>query len=417
MMTAGFDIPSWFDQIHREAELHVGPDEVPVVNDDGYAPANSLSPRPRLRATPFQWVPPETLPPRRWVYGHHLIRGFVSLTIAPGATGKSSLLIADALALVTGRDLLGASVYGGPKRVWVWNLEDPADELQRRIQATMLHAAITPADIGDRLFIDSGRVQGLCLAETRRDGVRILEPVAEALEAELLAREIDVLMVDPFVSSHAVSENDNTAIDMVAKRWGVIADRTGCAIELVHHLRKLGLQEATAESSRGAIALVAAARSVRVLNKMTQEEAEKAGLDHPRGYFRIGHDKENLAPASGGADWFHIASVSLPNGDNVGVVEPWDWPDAFDGITVYDLFKVQTAIDGKGCRLNVQAKDWVGHAVADVLGLDIANKADKARIGSMVRTWIKTGALVVVEVEDEHRKLRPTVVVGKWANS
>lgn len=113
-----------------------------------------------------------------------------------------------------------------------------------------------------RLFVDSGREQGLCLAKQSKEETQIYEPVAEALEAELKARQIDVLIVDPFVSSHQVSENDNGAIDAVAKRWGAIADRAGCAIEIVHHLRKLQGLEANAESARGAVSLVAAARSV-----------------------------------------------------------------------------------------------------------------------------------------------------------
>jgi RecA-family ATPase len=64
--------------------------------------------------------------------------------------------------------------------------------------------------------------------------------VVEALVAELIARNVDVLVIDPFVSSHGVNENDNSAIDAVAKTWARIAKRANCAIVLVHHSRKLG---------------------------------------------------------------------------------------------------------------------------------------------------------------------------------
>lgn len=85
-------------------------------------------------------------------------------------------------------------------------------------------------------FVDSG-LDGatLCIAVADRDGFRILSPVIEALVAELIARKIDVLVVDPFVSSHAVSENDNGAIDAVAKEWARVAKRANCSIVLVHH--------------------------------------------------------------------------------------------------------------------------------------------------------------------------------------
>jgi hypothetical protein len=78
------------------------------------------------------------------------------------------------------------------------------------------------------------------------------------------------------VSSHRVAENDNGAQDMVAKEWGRVADAGNCAAELVAHTRK-GEQEVTTESTRGGKTLTDACRNVRVVNRMTKEEAERAG--------------------------------------------------------------------------------------------------------------------------------------------
>lgn len=395
----------------------------PAANEGGATPCDtSATPplrvaAPRLAATPFVWRDPSTIPPREWVYGRHLIRRFVSLTVAPGATGKSSLLIGDALAMVTGRPLLGEPVHEGPKRVWIWNLEDPRDEIERRVAATMVAHRVAPRDLADRLFIDSGRTNPLCIAEQALRGATILKPVVEALVAELVRQEIDVLIVDPFVSSHAAAENDNMAMDAVTKAWGVVADRAGCAIELVHHLRKSNGFEATAESARGAVSLVAAARSVRVLNRMTGEEAQKAGLDSPRRHFRVFDDKNNLAPPSAASDWFEMRSVDLANGDSVGVVVAWKWPDALDGVTVGDLLTVQHAIDGKGLRASIQAKDWVGHEVGRALGVDTADADGKAKVKGMLVEWMRSGALVATEVRGDDRHTRPVVEVGVWATS
>lgn len=393
-----------------------GPDDPPPDPD-----------APRIRATPFRWRDPTDIPRRPWLYGVHLLRGFVSLTVAPGAVGKTSLLVGDALSMATGRPLLGTHVHaGGPYRVWLWNLEDPADELERRIAAGCLYHGIGPEAIGDRLFLDSGRDQGLCIAEAGRDGLTIRRPVVDALVSELRARKIDLLVVDPFVSSHQVPENDNGAIDAVAKTWADVAHRAGCAIELVHHLRKLNGTEATADHARGAVALVAAARSCRVLNRMTPEEGEAAGVDNPRGYFRAIDDKANLAPPAGKSDWFRLESVPLGNGtwlgpvrldgDTVGVVVPWQWPDPMADQPADALRRVQEAVDGKNYRRNVQAADWVGHAVGEVLGLDPENPADKTAIKGMLAIWIKEGALEVVEIADGNRRPRPCIAVGKWAN-
>lgn len=374
----------------------------------------------KVYATPFQWTDPATIPTRPWVYGHHMIRKDVSLTVAPGGVGKSSLSIAEVMALVTGQNLLGEYVPSA-MRVWYWNLEDNGPELQRRFAAAALHHKITPADLENRLFVDTGRESPLCIATQTRDGATILRPVVDALEDELKARKIDVLIIDPFVSSHAVTENDNNAMDLVAKEWGRIADRCNCAIELVHHTRKLAAGEvATTGSGRGASALVDASRSARVLQKMTDDERIAANIpdDDLGTYFTVTRDKANLAPVTG-RKWFRTVGVDLGNGplagmggDSVASVESWKWPDTFDGINTGDVLRMQQALDGTQYRKDPQASRWVGFAIADALDLD--PKKSKARIASMVKTWLESGVLRTVTVLDERKREKPGVEVGEW---
>ncbi|MCV2866917.1 AAA family ATPase [Albidovulum sediminicola] len=371
-----------------------------------------------IKATPFVWRDPANIAPRQWLYGRHLIRRFFSVTVAPGGVGKSSLTICEAVAMASGSSLLGEGV-SGPLRVWMLNLEDPRDELERRVSATMLHHRVAPEALGGRLFLDSGRERGLCTATQARDGATINSPEVAAIIAEIEAREIDVLIVDPFVSSHRVNENDNGAIDLVAKEWGRVAERCNCAIELVHHTRKLGGEEASSESSRGAVALLGAARSARVLNRMSDAQKADAGVSSdPNTYFSIDRDKANLAPP-GKREWRRMVSVDLPNGDSVGVTEAWEWPDDFEGLSAADLLAVQRAIQdawkaGNPPRASNQAKsDWAGEIVASVLGMDAAK--DKARITRMLKTWVASGALREVQHEDAKRNLRPCLEVGEWA--
>lgn len=163
-----------------------------------------------IRATPYVWVEPESIPPRAWLYGNHLIRKFVSATVAPGAVGKSSLVLAEALAMVSGKPLLGTTP-AQKLRVWLWNLEDPIEETTRRVQPTAKFYGLNPDDIGDRLFVDSGRDQSMVIATTTRNGAVIIILVIEKVIAEILKYQIDVLDIDPFVSCHQLSENDNQA--------------------------------------------------------------------------------------------------------------------------------------------------------------------------------------------------------------
>jgi hypothetical protein len=93
---------------------------------------------------------------------------------------------------------------------------------------------------------------------------------------------------------------------MIVKEWGKVADRGNCAVHLVDHTRKMGgaETEVTVDSSRGGKAKTDACRGVRVVNRMTKEEGEKAGVENHRLYFRTFDDKPNLQPPADTSDWF-----------------------------------------------------------------------------------------------------------------
>ncbi len=381
---------------------------------------------PLVRATPYQCRDPRSIPLRPWIYGRQFLRGSLSVIVAPGAVGKTSLLVGHALAMVTGRSLLEKTVWDGPKRVWLWNLEDSQDELSRLIEAARLHWKISEEEIGGRLYVDSALDgAGLCLATEDNTGFRIMEPVVNALVDELLERKIDVLVVDPFVSSHGVSENNNGAIDAVAKQWARVGVRANCAIGLVHHTKKLNGGETTAEGARGASALPNAARSVIALNRMTVDEASQWGIegDDRRRFFRAYDDKNNRAPPASKSDWYRLASVQLGNGiaddpgDSVQVVLPWTPPDAFTGLTWEHLRDIQAKVATGTFRDSSQSPDWAGEAVAEVLGLDPGEAPkrtgkDVARIKSLLSTWVQIGALIVREEKDSKGNKRPFVRAG-----
>jgi RecA-family ATPase len=190
-----------------------------------------------FNATPFEWIDPKLIPKRQWLYRPHYIREFLSLLFSSGGKGKSSLLITESLAMVSGKPLLG--IHPGAKlHVWYWNGEDPALELQRRFAAAIKHYELKPEDIGDRLFVDSGRTLPIIVAEEGRYGTYVCEPIVDDVIATLRNNHIDVLIVDPFVSCHRVAENDNSAIERVAKTWAEIAEATNCSILAAHHTRK-----------------------------------------------------------------------------------------------------------------------------------------------------------------------------------
>jgi hypothetical protein len=375
-----------------------------------------------IAATPFGWPDPATIPKRRWLLGYWLLRGEVTAIVAPGGVGKSMFTSAIALSVASGREFLDKPLPEGAQGAWLWNLEDDRDELTRQVTACALLHDISETECAGRLWVDSGLEMGLCTAIEGPDGFQLIEPVFEALKAEIERRSISVLIVDPFVSSHSIGENDNSLIDKVAKRWKRLASETGSSVVLVHHTKKMGGREVRAEDSRGAVALINAARSTLVLNPMTSEEGERFCISdraEQKRLVRVDDDKPNRAPPES-AWWFRKSSVELGNGnglepgDNVGAAQPWSPPDPFEGLQTADLYRVQCEIDGGEWSESVQAKDWAGFAVATVLGID--PMTDKNRIKSLLRTWKHNGAFKVDKRRTDKGRDKPFLIVGDWVD-
>jgi hypothetical protein len=383
-----------------------------------------------IQATPFVYRPPETLPPRQWLYGRQYIRRFVSGTVATGGMGKSGLVLAESIAMVSGRNLLGhppkAKCCG-----WYINGEDPRDEIDRRIGAILRRYGIAPEEIEGRLFIDSGRDRDFTLVETTRNGVEVRETVCEALEAEIKANGIDFLIIDPLISALRIAENDNNAMDVAIKRLARIAENTNCAVEILHHTRKVppnDSSEPSIDDARGASSFGGAVRVGRVLRRMTSDEAAKAGLDNHERFFRAHLARANMSPRLDRSEWYEFQSVDLRNqtaeeqSDNVGVVTRWEWPDICEELGEHDLYRIQQIVGESpgailegvhdGWRRDHQATAWVGKAVAHVLGMSLGES--KSRIKAMLDIWIASGALKVVHRDDRYRKSREFVEVGEW---
>lgn len=423
----------WFETVVDVAAIN----SEAVKDMFGTPPEEAERARGSISATPYAFPAASSIPKRESLYGGHYVRQFVSTTVAPSKVGKSSLEIVEALAMASGKPLLGVQP-AGCFRVWLWNGEDPIEELQRRICAAMLAHGLTREDVGDRLFVDTGRQMPIVLATAARDGARIADPVVRDVIRTIEENAIDVFQVDPFVSSHRVSENDNGAIDLVAKRWAYVADVTRSAVELVHHVRKLNGAEVTVEDGRGAVALIAASRSARAMARMTKTEAARLGLTSVcRRLFRFADTSSNLAlPADGEAErWYELTSVGLcngggedpidaqMNGDSVGVVRVFDMPREAEraleamgaGQSEDAATRESAALDELSTgewRIDVQARDaWAGCAIGRAYGLDIDDPDAKAHVKLLLRTWIKDGKLVETSRQNSQRKTKRYVEV------
>jgi AAA domain len=109
-------------------------------------PQKALNNPRALTLRPFKRFDVTKLPQRSWLYGKHYQRRTVSLTAGPGGMGKSSNDMVEAIAMATGRNLLGEQ----PEerlRVWYHNGEDPREEIDRRLAAICQHHDIPQEEL------------------------------------------------------------------------------------------------------------------------------------------------------------------------------------------------------------------------------------------------------------------------------
>ncbi|MBT5522996.1 MAG: AAA family ATPase [Rhodospirillaceae bacterium] len=404
-------------------------DEIPMFDVEAML-HNTLVQAPKLpgpeveavKPVPFEPIDLKTSMPRQWLYGHHLIKGFVSGTVAPGGTGKSSLAMVEALAMAAGKPLLGDEVYC-PLRVLYWCGEDPMDELAKRFSAAMEFYGLTKADLGERLFVLSGRELPITLAKREQQEAQLCEADLVRLNNTLRDCEIDVVFIDPFISVHRISENSNEDINLVLEALHKIADEEGIGIELVHHstkeARRSGGKVMGAEQARGASAFVDAARSVRVLSHPTKTEVAEAGwpVGAENDIVKIRAVKGNMS-RRGNMTSFRMESVKLDNGtemhpagDEVGVAVQVEFKAGALSDYIDDIFNKISAVQRimefpKPWRSHRQADDWLGTAIlADIDVEDERTKAIYAK--AMLERLVDDEILLEIEVKMRNGKSRP----------
>ncbi len=286
------------------------------------------APLPPLTAPFVEALEAETIPKRRRILGWSLIRQQVSLLIAPPGIGKSTLGIAQAIAICTGNRLTGQEVVE-QGNVWIYNNEDGRDELERRVAALLQFHELSPDDIAGRLALSSGSERALLVARSDKRGGVLRLPDVDACIELIKRQNIIALIVDPFTETHEVQENSNEQIKQVAQFYRDIAWRGDCAVLLVHHTAKppQGSSEGHAgnmHSARGASTLAGVARVVQTIFSMSSKDAAQLGVPETEKhlYVRLDDAKANLSLVTSHALWFKRVGITIGNGDEVGILQP-----------------------------------------------------------------------------------------------
>ena len=123
----------------------------------------------------------------------------------------------------------------------MWNAEDDIDEMERRVAGICAHYGINQADMADGLFLDSGYDLPLDLAHGNGKGAVMQEGLIDLIATRVKEREIDVVMLDPLVALHSMSEGDNPGHAKLIRTLGTkVAKPCNCAIDINAHTRKPG---------------------------------------------------------------------------------------------------------------------------------------------------------------------------------
>lgn len=346
---------------------------------------------------------------REFLFGPAYQKEQVTLTIAGGGTGKTSLCIAEAVAMASGTDFLEKPKR--PLRVWIYNGEEPLDELDRRVRAAAIAQGLDHADLRGTLFVNSGRGENrIDLSKSvQNKGTQVNEELVRSLIDSIRDR-IDVVIVDPFISTHSISENDNSGIDMMAKAWGRIAEGGKCAVHLVHHTSKGGNSD-SADASRGASSLAAAARYVRNLAQMGASEAKSFGIreEERQSHVAVRVTKQNNTAVTG-TRWIRLSAVAIGNdpdsgkpGDIVGVVQPFKPKVVEVNLTEWVSAALDALRDSRHLY-NFGSEKWFGYAVADQLGID--GRVNRRQIESLIEFMLNLAAIETYNDPGENSRKR-----------
>jgi regulatory protein RepA len=251
---------SFFDEMdRREARAH------PVKLGDAITESEWRS----ARAKPRTII-------RHWFYED------VGVFIAPGGTGKTTLLLFQIIHLVLGLDLFGYEVLA-PGPVVILTAEDARETLVARLRFMCHQLCLTEEQmriIREDVIITDVSGLGMKLTTVEKDVVMPSKQL-DRLIVEVGVRCPSLLVIDPMVSFGVGESRINDAEQGLIDAGRRIRNAARCAVMYVHHTGKANAREKTTDqySGRGGSALADGARMVHVLQRCEAGEWASATGD------------------------------------------------------------------------------------------------------------------------------------------
>ena len=205
----------------------------------------------------------------------------VAQLIAPGGTGKTTLLLYEAACIALGRRLYGSSVSAG--RSLLVTAEDNRERLLARLREICAAMELGQADtrrVFESVLIWDVTGTGLKLASVSDGNIRPT-PLAEQIAGAYRDADLALIQFDPLVSFGASEQavNDNEQAIITAAR--AIVRELDCCVRFVHHTGKGNARAGAVDqySGRGGSAMADGTRMTAVLQRLDDAE----GLRPPPG--------------------------------------------------------------------------------------------------------------------------------------
>lgn len=274
---------------------------------------------------------------RRPIHDGVAIRGEVTLVVSPGEVAKSTLMAAVAVAVASGKNLLGSDP--GPRvPTLTLNVEDCSGEMSLKFLAVAKHFGLRTSDTCDVHFAGAEQAPNLVLLEPTPDGrrLRVREAAITWLRAKISETGAKLVVIDPLAAVIPDGQNDSGAMAQVMRALKSVATDCDAGLVLVAHTRKGGDHTTEgAEITAGSGAITNLARGVMKVGMVDAKTCQEIGVAFgDEGNVREIIDLKANTRLLNGRRYFRLAPVPMGNGTP-------EYPDQ-DRVVVAERFTPST---------------------------------------------------------------------------
>ncbi len=330
----------------------------------------------------------EPVPTREFIDSRSLmpIRNVILLS-GDGGMGKSLLALQLALACTTGTQWLGMDVAQGP--VLYLSAEDDIAEMHIRLDAICRAEGLTIKDTHLLKLLPMAG-EDMTLAVEGKDHQLAVTHLYQDLDYTVAEMAPLVVMLDNQADVYGANESNRAQVKHFVGMLRKLCLKHDTTVLLLGHPSVAGRSSGTGES--GSTAWNNSVRARMYLHKPEGADADEEGNRRILEVMKANYSKAGVRLE---IKWAHHRFVV----DEVA--------SPFQRITAADVDKVRQAFATGQWRVNEQADDWGGYAVADILDFDVGRgisagnrnilqNRNRDHIKTFLATWLRNGAIHIV---------------------